>query len=252
MNRYEEVRICILGGLTAQRVDGTTVGIDEWRTGKTRDLLRLLALEGDRAVPYHALLAKLWPDAPVERGRASLRTASYQIRRTLGADCVVRQPDGLALQQVWVDAVEFLSQARSVSLAARAGHHAQVLALSRSAEELYAGDFRAYADDASWAVAAREQIATARHDMLCEAAGSALALSLPREAAELAGMAVRLDWASERAHRLLMAAHADLGEVATALRVFERHRAQLADELGADPSPQTQELHLRLLRGYSA
>lgn len=252
MDRYETVRICLLGGLTVLRADGDVVAVDEFRTGKTRDLLRLLALENGRPVRLQRLVARLWPDAPPDRARGSLRTASYQIRRAVGTNCVVRHPDGLVLQNASVDVVEFLSKARRVALAARTGHHAQVLAITRSAEAVYAGDFRAYDDDATWAVDARESIALTRHDLLCDGAASALALRLPREAADLAGRAVRIDWASERAHRLLMAAHADLGEVATALRVFESHRAQLADELGADPSPQTRELHQRLLRGDSA
>ena len=252
MNGYETVRIRILGGLNALRVDGTPVATEEWRTGKTRDLVRLLALDNGRPVRLQGLLEKLWPDASPERARGSLRTASSQIRRVLGTNCVVRHPDGLILQDAWVDAIEFLGQARRVTMAARAGHHAQVLAISRMAESLYAGDFRAYSDDAPWAVSARERLALARHDLLCEAAASALAMRLPREAAELADKAVRIDWASERGHRLLMAAHAERGEIAMALRVFETHRAQLAAELGADPSPQTRELHLRLLRGDTA
>jgi hypothetical protein len=36
------------------------------------------------------------------------------------------------------------------------------------------------------------------------------------------------------------------------LLAFEDCRAHLADVLGADPSPQTQDLHLRLLRGDPA
>ncbi len=48
-----------------------------------------------------------------------------------------------------------------------------------------------------------------------------------------------------------MRAHAELGEIGSALRVFEAYRARLAEELGADPSPQTTQLHLRLLRGHS-
>jgi DNA-binding SARP family transcriptional activator len=46
-----------------------------------------------------------------------------------------------------------------------------------------------------------------------------------------------------------MQAYAELGEVGSALRVFETYRSHLAEELGADPSPQTRELHLKLLRG---
>lgn len=249
MDKYENVRICVLGGLHAQRRDGTRVEPDEWRTGKNMDLLRLLALKNGRPVRVQRLLDRLWPEAPPERARGSLRTACSQVRRALGTNCIVRHPDGLVLQDAWVDAVVFLDEARRVSLAARVGHHAGALAIARSAEPLYAGPFRAHDDESSWAVATRERIAMVRHEMLCDAAESALVLRQPREAADLALKAVRLDPVSERGPRLLMAAHEGLGEVASALRIFEVYRVQLAGELGADPSPQTLELHLRLRRG---
>jgi DNA-binding SARP family transcriptional activator len=49
-----------------------------------------------------------------------------------------------------------------------------------------------------------------------------------------------------------MRAHAALGEIGSALRAFEACRTHLVEELGVDPSAQTQALHLRLLRGESA
>jgi len=246
------IRIRLLGQLDATRPDGTTVAVDEWRTGKTMDLLRLLALENGRPVRPLSLIDKLWPHARPERARGSLRTASSHIRRAIGTNCILRHPDGLVLQDAWVDAVRYLEDATRISVAARSEHHSRVLGIARSAEQLYTGDFRAYDDDSSWAAAARERIAHTRHELLCDAATSALAMRLPREAADLAAEAVRVNNGSETAHRLLMAAHAELGEIGTALRVFESYRVRLATELGADPSPQTQALHLRLLRGDSA
>jgi DNA-binding SARP family transcriptional activator len=65
---------------------------------------------------------------------------------------------------------------------------------------------------------------------------------------DLAATAVRLDPTVEAAHRSLMRAHAELGEIGMALRAFEECRVHLAEELGTDPSPQTQELHLQILR----
>lgn len=246
------LRIRLLGGLVVTRPDGTTVSADEWRTGKTMDLLRLLALENGRPVRPQVLIERLWPDAGPERGRGSLRTASSQIRRTSGTNCVVRQPEGLVLQDAWVDAIRFLEDASRVARAARSQHHARVLDIARVAERLYVGDFQAYDDDSAWAVAERGRLALARHELLCDAATSALALHLPREAVALATEAIRANGTSETAHRLLMAAHAELGDIGSALRVFETYRTQLATELGADPSRQTQELHLRLLRGETA
>jgi hypothetical protein len=53
---------------------------------------------------------------------------------------------------------------------------------------------------------------------------------------------------SERATRLLMRAHADVGELSLALREYERCRTLLSEELGIDPSRQTRDVHLALLR----
>jgi len=44
-----------------------------------------------------------------------------------------------------------------------------------------------------------------------------------------------------------MQGYAGIGETSRALREFERCRAALAEELGADPSPQTRSVHLSLL-----
>ena len=252
MNEQPLIRICVLGELQVWRQDGSAVAIDEWRTGKTRDLLRLLALSAGHPVLPSRLVEKLWPDVAEERRRNSLRTAASQIRRTMGTNCVVRQADGLVLRDAWVDAVQFLEDARKVHVFARDAQHEQVLALTGSGEQIYRDDFRAYDQDSAWARAEREHLQRIRHEMLCDAAAAALELGRFREALDLAADAVRLDRGSETAHRSLMRAHAELGEIGSALRVFESYRAHLAEELGADPSPQTRELHLHLLRGLGA
>ena len=52
----------------------------------------------------------------------------------------------------------------------------------------------------------------------------------------------------EDAWRDMMGLEAEAGNVAAALQVYEDCRRQLADELGVDPSPATQELHTAILR----
>jgi DNA-binding SARP family transcriptional activator len=252
MELRRDIRIRLLGDLEVVRPDGTVVAVEEWRTGKTMDLLRLLALSNGRPVRPASLIDKLWPKVSPDRGRGSLRTACSQIRRAMHVNCIVRQPEGLVLRDAWVDAIQFLEDTRRVHVAAREAHHAHVLALARAAEHLYQDDFHAYDDDSDWAREERDHLTRARHEMLCDSAAAALELRLFREALDLAALAVRIDGSSEAAHRTLMRAHAELGEIGSALRVFESYRAHLAEELGADPSPQTRELHLRLLRGTSA
>lgn len=249
MTHHRDLRICLLGGLEVVRRDGTTVSAESWRTGKTRDLLRLLALGNGQPVATDGLLAKLWPDVSAERARVSLRTASSQIRRAVGDSCVTRMPGSLVLEGAWVDTAEFNASARRVHAATQLGEHAETLDAARAAEQLYRGDFHAHDDDSGWARAEREHLIRTRLAVLCEGAAAALRLGEHREALELATAAARVDQDSELAHRALMRAYAELGDMGSALRIFETYRAHLARDLGTDPSDETRALHLRLLRG---
>lgn len=244
-----DIQIRLLGTLDVRRPDGSPVPAEQWRTGKTMDLLRLLALDAGRPLRVAGLIEKLWPDAvDEERARGSLRTALHHIRRALETNCVLRHPEGLLLQGAWVDVDAFLERGRLAQHAAREGQHDWVLAHTEVAEELYRDDFHAHDDDSGWASDHRVHLRGARLAMLCDAAESALTVKHHCDALRFASGAALLDPGSEAAHRLLMRAHAAVGEIGNALRVFETLRSHLSDELGTDPSWQTREVHLRLLR----
>jgi hypothetical protein len=128
------------------------------------------------------------------------------------------------------------------------GQFSAVHDAAREADSLYRGELRAYDDGADWAQAERQALATTYQALLCDAAEAAVSLGLSIDAVDFAGRAVMLDPFSERASRLLMRGHSEMGELSLALREYERCRTLLADELGIDPSPQTREMHLFLLR----
>jgi DNA-binding SARP family transcriptional activator len=56
----------------------------------------------------------------------------------------------------------------------------------------------------------------------------------------------------EAGHRALMRVHQAAGERGEALRVHAELRAMLAEELGIEPSPETEALYLELLRAPAA
>jgi DNA-binding SARP family transcriptional activator len=51
----------------------------------------------------------------------------------------------------------------------------------------------------------------------------------------------------ESAYQRLMQVHAAMGNRADALRTYQRCRTLLAEELGVDPSPQTEAVYLQIL-----
>jgi SARP family transcriptional regulator, regulator of embCAB operon len=248
MQRQRAIRVAVLGDLRATRQDGSDVGIEEWRTGKTRDLLRLLALNDGRPVRIDRLTDLLWPGVPSQRANNSLRTAASQIRRTLREPCVVRHPGSLVLVGVVLDAHQYTDLASKAAQARSSGDTAAVLAAARAAERLYRDDFRADDDDSRWAVQERARLQQVRHRLVCDAAEAAMQERLRREALAYATIAVEMRPLNEAGLRLRMRAHASMGETAEALLDFESYRSRLAEELGADPSPETQAVHRDILR----
>jgi len=241
-----EVRV-LCGPLYVRREDGELVEPKMWRTGKTADLLRILALSGGTPVPVHVLLESLWPLADEEHSRASLRTAVSQIRKVLSGDSLNRTPDGLVLENAWVDAVSFVSLATEVQRSIRHGNLERALTVAREATALYLSDFQAQDSSADWAWKAAQRLATVHRDLVADAADAALELGQMRDALDYARSSLQLDPWSERAFRAIMQAHAGLGEVDRALRAFETCRRVLRESLGVNPTSRTMDVHHQLL-----
>jgi DNA-binding SARP family transcriptional activator len=70
----------------------------------------------------------------------------------------------------------------------------------------------------------------------------------PEYAVRHAKEAVAIEPFRETSYQLLMRAHAAVGNRAEALRVYERCRSLLSEELGVPPSPQTEAVYLEILR----
>lgn len=247
--RVDRVEIRLLGNLRIRAADGTVVGPTALRTRKTMDLLRLLALRVGEPVAVPLIVERLWPEVPERRGRASLRTAASTIRGVLGQDSLERRLDGLALSGAWVDTVAFSTLAAESRIYLREGRQAQAVLTAREAEALYLHDFRADDDSASWVVHERDQLRVVYGRLLEDAAEAALALGWYRDVDDFASRAITRDPYAERPVRALMTAYAATGQVERALRAFQRCRHALVDELGVDPSAQTDALRLSILRG---
>ena len=68
------------------------------------------------------------------------------------------------------------------------------------------------------------------------------------EAVRYAAEVTELEPFRESSYRALMQAHAGAGNPAEALRVYERCRRFLGDELGAYPSAESEAIYLEILR----
>ncbi|MBW6437239.1 tetratricopeptide repeat protein [Actinoplanes hulinensis] len=214
-----------------------------------RAILHVLLARANQAVSPDTLATALWGESAGQRETAALRVLIHHVRKAIGADRIDRETGGYVLHVApgEFDAHEF------TSLVDRAGRLAAARDLDaarhtlRRALGLWRG--AAFQDDDSGepvrAVAAQmeDRRLTAYEDLF----ELEIDLGLAREVcADVEAMA-REHPLRERMVAQAMTALAGSGRAAEALRLFDRTRRLLADELGADPDARLRELHASLL-----
>jgi DNA-binding SARP family transcriptional activator/tetratricopeptide (TPR) repeat protein len=230
------VRLEILGSPRVLLADGRPARC--WRSQLA--LLARLALASD-GVPRARLAALLWPDAPTDAARRSLRQALFQLRRQLG-DVVQERDDRLWLSP------EMPADVRRFQALLGDGRRAKALELYRG--ELLAGmEPPAGTPLDDWLVEER-----ARLDRLAAEALREELEAAARAGAWAAGIGMAERWLasgplSESAYAFLMRAFAHAGDRARALTVFGDLQARLRREFDADVDPALEALADRLRHG---
>jgi TolB-like protein/DNA-binding SARP family transcriptional activator/Flp pilus assembly protein TadD len=232
------LRLNFLGGFEARIGSGVLLDI---ANKKTRALLAYLALPAGRAHSRDKLAGLLWSDRGDEQARNSLRQALTELGRVLAAVRplpLVKARDSLALdpEAVEVDAVLFERLAASEA--------ADDL---RHATRLYGGellDGLAIRDSAFEEWLRRERQRSA--DLAVVTLKKVVPLESGADALAAAQRLVALAPLQEDSHRLLMRLHGEHGDVAAALRQYEACRKMLKDELGLNPSAETEALRRSL------
>jgi DNA-binding SARP family transcriptional activator len=233
------------------RVGSTVVG------GPPRVVLAALVLERPAGLPRERLADIVWPDGPPKTWGSALRTHVSRVRSVLASalpgagEIVVAGEPGYQLVlppsveiEVDVEAAERdLAAARS-ALAAGDGP-AALAAAAAAAGRLRAPFLPGHPGD--WAGEVRaglDDLLVGAHEAASQAA---LAAGDPDRALAAADAAVARSPLRESAHRARLAALAAGGNRAEALRAYQRLRRALADELGIDPSPETEAAYVALL-----
>ncbi|GAA3151995.1 AfsR/SARP family transcriptional regulator [Nonomuraea roseoviolacea] len=244
------MRIGILGPL---QVAGAAV-----KGARVRALLARLALDPGRVVTADRLIGDLWPEAAPEHPTAALQSLVSRTRRE-APGIVASHPAGYALDvpAAEVDAWEFerlvrAGEARAALRLWRGAALADVAAMPFAA-----GPAARLEELRLTALATRIAADLARHDDTAQAGrpgrsheaapagdpGGGVEEVVAELRALVAEHPVR-----EPFHVLLVRALVAAGRRSEALEAFERARAGLADELGADPGPALREAHLTALR----
>ena len=230
---------------------GTELPEREVGSRKSRTLLKLLAVERPTLVPVDRIVDVLWAGERPAAAEHNVATLVSRLRGVLGSGIIVGGRHGYRLAGEPEVGVDLDAAARCCEQAKRKLPAAPAIALAAAEQAigLLSADI-ALAEEpyATWADPAREQLRQLLRRARLTAAEAALAIGEASSAARYAEAALAADPLDETACRWYMSASAAAGEPARALVAYEALRERLAEGLGADPSPQTQELHLAILR----
>jgi class 3 adenylate cyclase/ketosteroid isomerase-like protein len=219
-----------------------------------RLVLAYLTCERERAVRREELADLLWGEQPPDSWTTSLSAVISRLRRLFteagldGAATLVSAPGAYQLllpEGSRVDAEELVAAVGEAEDAAAGGHVDAALAAAARAEAIAARGF--VTDDCEWVDSRRDTIRELRARAALAESAAQLAGDKSGRAIEAARRALELDETKEAAYRQLMLSLAAAGERAEALRVWERCRITLVEELGIDPSPETEAVYLGLL-----
>lgn len=244
----ESTRVQLCGRLSVelrgvQRADGL-------RGRQVRLLLAYLLLNRSRHVGREELIGALWPEQAPASEDAALRTLLSRVRSALGAS-VLSGRDELILtlpEPVWVDLEAAATEVERAVEALERGDvrsawgSAQV-PLNIASRKLLPGS------QAGWLEPPRRELEDIRLRAL-EVVGAA---GLRMGGAQLASVEraartlIESEPYRESGYVLLMESLAARGNVAEGMRVYERLRTLLREELGTTPSAEAIAVHDRLL-----
>jgi DNA-binding SARP family transcriptional activator len=242
----------VLGPFTVWR-DGSRVASADIGSKKGRTLLKLLILERGRTVSVDQIADVLWEGAERGSPERDVATLVSRLRGVLGTDAIEGGPHGYRFvpapgREIDLNEAIRLAAAAEVKLAAGEPGLAKSAA-DRAAAILGSGEVLEDEPSAPWLDGARTAATRLRRRARRSQWKAALELGDLDAASAAAQEAMAADPLDEEACRAQMAALDRAGAPGEALAAYQRLREVLADELGADPAPETTALHLSILRG---
>lgn len=234
------VRLRLLGSLGLENSAGEEVPALIAQPKRLALLAYLAAAEPLGLTSRDVLLALFWPQQDEAHARAALRRALHLVRRALGAQAIVTRGDdvGAAPDMVWCDVAAF-------RVARAEGRWEDALELYRG--DLLPGFFVSSAPDFErWMENERGRLRLMASACARDLAARARRGGDHEAELEWARRAVALDPDDETAARVLVTLLDEQGDRAAALQAYEALARRLREELGLEPSPESQALAARV------
>ncbi len=244
------MRVLALGPLQVF-TRGELVDARRWGSVRPRELLVYLLLHPEGRTKEQVGLA-FWPDASPAQLRNSFHVTLHRLRRALGdLRAVVVEGERYRVDPAVVaefDVTTFEHELRMALQALQRQSEGAVRELEQVMAR-YRGDFLDGEPVGDWHLEVRDRLQRAFVDGMLALGGAHARDGRHAKAAEAYRRVLARDELHEEALRALLRAHAELGERAQALRVFQRFSDRIRTELGSAPSAETERLAASLRGG---
>ncbi|GLQ55089.1 BTAD domain-containing putative transcriptional regulator [Devosia nitrariae] len=218
------------------------------RGRKSRALLAYLALTPQQSASRVRLAGLLWSDKTDSESQVSLRQQLMSLRRDLnGFGQDILKSDRL---NIWLDGGSVTSDIGQMLAAISAGDVPEALVDRKGLADEFLSDLDVV-DGAFdyWRSIQRESF---REQLLTKLSALASGKTSAQRRHQAAIAIRNLDPTNEEACRVLMQYHAALGEIPTALRIYNELWTLLDEEFDLEPAEETQALVARIKLGEAA
>jgi DNA-binding SARP family transcriptional activator/basic membrane lipoprotein Med (substrate-binding protein (PBP1-ABC) superfamily) len=244
-----------LMGRIAIEAEGAVIEEQHFPGRQGRLLFAYLVAEQGRPVPRDELANVLWGDAPPTTWDKALSVLASKLRGVLvesgvdGASALTAAFGCYRLdlpRGTWIDVHAAESAATEAEGFLQTNELDTATTAAALAESVTRSPFLP-GEDGPWVEEKRRELAEVHVRALSALAEASLRAGKAAEGVRWAGLVVEAEPFRESGYRNLMEAHIAAGNRAEALRVYERCRLLLAEELGTYPSPETESIYRSLL-----
>ena len=244
------LRVHALGPLEVL-VNEQAVESSAWGSARPRELLVHLLMYPDGRTKEQVGLA-FWPEASNSQLRNNFHVTIHRLRKALGAsDWIVLINDRYRLDPSLVaefDAARFELEINSARAALKRSDAGAVNAMER-ALALFRGDFLDGEPAGDWHLEFRDHFQRLFVDGLMELGSRLEEEGRASRAAEAYRRVLARDELHEAAVVALMRTHAQVGERAKCMRIYERFADRLHNELGAKPNEEMRKIFSTVQQG---
>ena len=249
------LRVYLTGPVCAE--SGNEV-VKENRFASRQARLLFVYLVCERAQPVHReqLADLLWPEATPQAWDSALKSLVSRLRQFLGRLTGTAAVPSISSQfgcyqiqlpqHTWIDLEAARNSVDEAEGALRSNDVASAWGPANVALTIAGRPFMP-GEEGEWVGQKRSELRDSLVRALDSYAEICLRTAQPSLAVQVANQAISLEPFRETGYQYLMRAHDALGNRAQALRVYQRCRELLADELGVDPSPEIAARYMELL-----